>query len=47
MGSLTDSISFDDLPHNVLRQLPGGFVSLNLATLSPAMRVRYLDLCER
>ena len=31
----------------VLRQLPGGFVALNLATPNPAMRVRYLDLRVR
>jgi hypothetical protein len=29
---------------NVLRQLPGGFVALNLATPNPTMRVRDLDL---
>jgi len=28
----------------VLRHLPGGFVSLNVATPNPTKRVRYLDL---
>jgi hypothetical protein len=32
---------------NVLRQLPGGLVTLNLANSNPTMRVRYLDLRER
>jgi hypothetical protein len=29
---------------NDLRQLPGGFVVLNIATPDTSMRVRYLDL---
>jgi len=38
---------YQRLPPNGLRQLPGGFVSLNIATPNPTMRVRYLDLREQ
>lgn len=34
-------------PPNDLRQLLGGFVSLNFATPNPTMRVRYFGLRER
>ena len=33
--------------HNGLRQLPGGFVSLSLATPNPTVRVGALDLREQ